>query len=284
MVRNAEWIREKLYPDMQLSLKVKKTLVQGKAQLQGIKVLDTYRFGRTLVLDDIIQTTEKDEFIYHEMMTHVPVFACRRPENVLVIGGGDGGILREVLKHKVKKAVLVEIDKGVIDFCKKSMPSLSNGAFNNKKVDIVIDDGAEYVKRHKSSYDVVIVDSTDPIGPAKVLFQKNFYKNVSNVLKKGGVMVRQSGSTMLQPEELIENYKILKGIFKYVSVYLISIPTYVGGFFSILFASNEVNTKNINIKSIQKRYKTSKIKTTYYNSEIHQGSFLLPEYVKRLTK
>lgn len=276
-----KWFFESLYPDIKLGLKVTKTIYRGKSKFQNIKILETPRFGTVLVLDGVIQTTSDDEFIYHEMMTHIPMFAHPNPETVLIIGGGDGGVLREVLKHKtVKKVTLVEIDKKVIEYSEKYLKSIAKNSFRSSKLELVIEDGAEFVKDKKGIYDIAIIDSPDPIGPARVLFQKKFYTDIYNALKSNGIMVRQSGSTFLQKEELRQNYKILSKIFPYNAVYTAAIPTYIGGLFSFIFSSKKVNPEKLNSKKIADRYQKLKIKTKYYNPQVHTASFQIPNYIK----
>jgi len=279
------WFFESLYPDIKLGLKVNNILYQKQSRFQNIKIMETPRFGTVLVLDGAIQTTTGDEFIYHEMITHIPLFSHPNPQNVLIIGGGDGGVLREVLRHKtVEKVTLVEIDKQVIEYSQKYLRSISKDSFSSSRLELVIGDGAEFVKGKKAIYDVAIVDSPDPIGPAKVLFQKKFYTDIYNILKSDGIMVRQSGSTFLQKEELKENYRLLSRIFPYTAVYTASIPTYIGGLFSFIFSSKKIAPSKLNIKNIRTRYQKAKIKTKYYNPEVHSACFQLPNYVKKFVQ
>jgi len=277
------WFFESLYPDIKLGLKVTHILYQKRSKFQNIKIMETPRFGTVLVLDGAIQTTTGDEFIYHEMITHVPLFSHPNPQNVLIIGGGDGGVLREVLKHKtVEKVTLVEIDKQVIEYSQKYLRSITKDSFSSSRLELVIGDGAEFVKDKKAIYDVAIVDSPDPIGPARVLFQKTFYTAIYNILKSGGIMVRQSGSTFLQKEELKKNYRLLSNIFPCNAVYTATIPTYIGGLFSFIFSSKKIDPSKLNIKNIKTRYQKAKIKTKYYNPQVHNACFQLPNYVKKL--
>jgi spermidine synthase len=273
------WSYETLYPDIKIGLKGK-LLYKTKTAYQDLRIYDNPRFGKVLFLDGAVQTTTKDEFIYHEMLTHPLLLAHPNPKNVLVIGAGDGGILREVLKHRIKKAIIVELDEEVITSSKKYLPSISKGAFSNKKVKIVIDDGAKFVAQTKEKFDVVIVDSPDPVGPAKVLFSKKFYTDIFSVLTKNGLMIRQTGSTILQPKEIGENYKILTKIFPYVTPQIAAIPTYIGGFFSFLIASKSINYDKIPFKTIERRYNQKNLKTQYYNPYIHFASTKLPNYVR----
>ncbi|MHC4873869.1 MAG: polyamine aminopropyltransferase [Planctomycetota bacterium] len=271
------------WENVTVSYKLKDGLHDSDTPFQAMEFVDTVEYGKMLLLDGIVQTTERDEFVYHEMMTHVGMFSHENPESVLIIGGGDGGILREVLKHSsVKKAVMVEIDQKVIDFSKQHLSQISNGAFDSDKSEIVISDGAEYVKTAKKKFDVIIVDSPDPVGPAKVLFTKEFYEGVASCLTKGGVVTRQSGSSFMQPDELKENYKLLKSIFKFNSPYVYSVPTYIGGLFCSQFSSNSYNPGKISMEEISRKFEKFDFKTKYYNPGIHFGAFQLPEYIKEI--
>jgi len=278
------WFYETLYPDIKIGIKGK-LLHKKKTAYQDLRIYKTPRFGNMLTLDGTIQTTTKDEFIYHEMLTHPVLLAHLRPQKILVIGAGDGGVLREVLKHKVKEAYIVEIDDEVIQTSKRYLPSISNGAFaKGKRVKIIIDDGARFIKDIKEKFDIVIVDSPDPLGAAKALFSKKFYQNIFSILKDGGIMIRQAGSTVLQADELKQNYRILKQIFPYVSVQLAAIPTYIGGLFSFLIGSKRINPEAVSYKKIEQRYNKLRLKTRYYNPQIHFASLSLPNYVRSLVR
>ncbi len=275
------WFYESLYPDIKIGIKGN-CLYEKKTRYQNMKIYSTARFGRMLTLDGAIQTTEKDEFIYHEMLTHPVLLIHPNPKKVLVIGGGDGGAVREILKHRVEKVYLVEIDKEVVDISKRYLKKICGNAFSDKRVKLIVDDGARFIQKTKEKFDIVIVDSPDPIGPAKILFSKKFYTNIYSVLNSKGIMIRQSGSTVLQKEELRTNYKILSKIFPYVSVQIAAIPTYIGGFFSLLAASKSINLYDFDIEKVEKKIKKIKLTTNYYNSHIHMGSLLLPTYIRRL--
>lgn len=276
------WFYETLYPDIKIGIKGK-VIYKKKTHFQDLRIYDTPRFGKTLTLDGAIQTTEKDEFIYHEMLTHPLFLTYPNPQKVLVIGAGDGGVLREVLKHKVSQVYLVEIDNEVIRLSQRYLPSLSDGAFTkDKRVKIIIDNGAKFIQKTREKFDLCFVDSPDPVGVARILFSKKFYKNIFSILTAKGMMIRQTGSTTLQPEELRQNYKIVKEIFPYLSVQLVAIPTYIGGFFSFLIASKKINLKRISYKRIRNRYNKLNLKTRYYNPEIHFASRQLPNYLRRI--
>jgi spermidine synthase len=273
------WFYETLYPDIKLGLKGK-LIYKKKTPYQDLRIYKTCRFGNVLLLDGAIQTTQKDEFIYHEMLTHPVLLLHPNPQNILVIGAGDGGVLREALKHKIKKVTLVEIDKEVIKLSERYLPSICRNSFNNKRVKIVIDDGAKFIKNTKEKFDIVIIDSPDPVGVAKVLFSKKFYENIYSILTSQGIMIRQTGSTVLQRGELRQNYNILKNIFSYLAVQLACVPTYIGGFFSFIIASKKIDPCKASYKKILSKYRNLKLKTKYYNPEIHFASLVLPNYVE----
>ncbi len=274
------WFYEKLYPDLEVATSGK-LLYKKKTKFQELKIFDTPRLGKVLTLDNITQTTQLDEFIYHEMLVHPVLLSHPNPKNILIIGAGDGGILREVLKHNIKKACLVEIDDEVIKSCSRYMPTLNRGAFKDKRAKIIVTDGAKFITSTKEKFDVAIIDSPDPISVATVLFTKKFYKDVFRVLNNNGLMCRQTGSTMYQPNELGQNYNLAKKIFKSVSIQLAAIPTYVGGFFSFIICSKKINIKNISFKKINYRYNIINLKTRYYNPELHFASRCLPNYIRR---
>lgn len=273
------WVDELLFDDFRQRFKIKKELFNKKSPFQKIKIFDSYRFKKILTLDNIIQTTEADEFIYHEMMSHVPLFLHPNPQKVLIIGGGDGGVLREVLKHPIKKAVIVEIDGEVIKACEKIMPAISGGAFQDARAEIIVDDGIKFVRDHANEFDAIIVDSSDPIGPACGLFSHNFYSDVKKCLTKNGVAIFQSGSAFMQPGESRDIFRVNKKIFPFVKLVLPAIPTYYGGFFALTLVSKAENPEKIKIDKISKRFNALKPKTKYYNPRIHFSSLVLPNFI-----
>ena len=280
MTVDAQWVGE-TWENIETRYRIKAVLYEEKTDFQHMQLVESVQFGKMLLLDGIVQTTEKDEFYYHEMMAHVPVLSHPDPKQVLIIGGGDGGVLREVLKHPgVEKATMVEIDPTVVAFSRKYLPGISNGAFDDPRTDLVYADGAAYIRKTPERYDVAIVDSPDPIGPAQVLFGKAFYADIDCILNPGGVMVRQTGSLCLQPEEQIQAYKILKDIFTHTHFYVYSVPTYVGGLFSSVFCAKSVNPDGFSIDAIKDKYVNAGIVTRYYNPGIHMGAFHLPGFFK----
>jgi len=273
---------EKLFKNVRAQYTVTKKLLRQKTKFQRMEVIETAEFGRMLVLDDIVETTERDEFIYHEMMTHVPLFTHPNPKHVLIIGGGDGGALREVLRHKsVEKAVMVEIDEAVVVASKKFLKKICANAFEDKRSQLIIGDGAAYVRDTKEKFDVVIVDSTDPLGPSMPLFGESFYKNVSRTLRKNGLVVRQTGSALLQPDELPLAVKHAKKVFQHVQPYVTAVPTYIGGFFTHPLMSHEDFSGRIRPAAVRKRFAQNPIGTKYYSPEVHAAAFALPEYIRK---
>ena len=284
MTEQVQWVSEK-WKNVETRYRIKAFLYEEKSEFQHIQLVDTHEYGKMLLLDGIVQTTEKEEFFYHEMMVHIPMLSHPVPKQVLIIGGGDGGVLREVLRHpQVEKAVMVEIDSNVVDFSKKYLPSINSGAFENKRAELVFADGAEYVEKTGGTYDVIIVDSPDPVGPARVLFSEKFYFHLHQRLNPEGIMVCQTGSLQIQADEQKQAYKVLKNIFTYVSFYVYCVPTYIGGLFSSVFCSANINPKNIRYDEIQNKVNDISLETTYYNPGIHIGSFHLPEFFKNRIK
>ncbi len=273
------WFTEEHNSSTRFSIKVEEVLFTGRSSFQRIDVLKTLEWGKVLVLDGLVMLTEKDEFIYHEMITHPVLFSHPHPEKVLVVGGGDGGTVREIVKHKeVKKVEVIEIDKMVIEVCKKYLPQVSQG-FEDKRVSIINGDGAQIIKKKKREYDVIIIDSTGPGTIGKVLFEKEFYKDVYKALKEEGIMVAQSESVINDPEWSRGVYRNLKDIFPIVQMYLSYIPTYPGGIWSFTLGSKRFSVKEI-IQS--QRWKRENIQTRYYNPEVHFASFKLPNFVAKL--
>jgi len=275
------WFYEKHIPGAGICLKIKKTLYSKKSKYQEVQILETEEFGRMLVIDGMVMTTERDEFIYHEMLVHVPIFTHPNPENILVIGGGDGGTVRELVEHRdIKKITMVEIDKDVIDASKKFLPGLS-GQLNNPRFKLIIGDGIKYVKSSTGKFDVIILDSSDPVGPAKELFSRDFFKNVYRCLKPDGILVAQTETPFMDKEVIKKTYKILKKIFPLVKLYFAPIPTYPSGMWSFAFASKKYDPLvNFDIE----RAMDKKFPTKYYNEDVHRGAFMLPEFMKRLVR
>ncbi|MDR1159214.1 MAG: polyamine aminopropyltransferase [Syntrophomonadaceae bacterium] len=270
------WVTEYQTPSMGLSVKTTDMLLLEKSEFQQVAVVQTIQFGKMLLLDGIIQTTETDEFVYHEMITQIALNAHPDPKKVLIIGGGDGGALREVVGHPaVEEGTMVEIDGLVVDASKKFFPHHSEG-FDNPKARLIIDDGIQYVKDKQKAFDIMIVDSTDPIGPAVELFSENFYSDAANSLNDDGMLVVQSESPFFNADIIKNVYKKISASFPIVKLYLANVPTYPGGLWSFTVGSKKYDPAEIN----NPRPKFEPFK--YYSEEMHKSSFVLPPFVKNI--
>ncbi|MDF2891478.1 MAG: spermidine synthase [Clostridia bacterium] len=270
------WLKEGQIADAAMTYKIKETLHTEKTEYQDLAILDTYEFGRMLVLDGIVQTTVRDEFVYHEMISHVPLFTHENPKQVLVIGGGDGGVIREVLKHpSVERAVLCEIDKRVVDLSVEYLPEISCG-LKDKKAEVFIGDGIKYVLEHKNEFDLIVVDSTDPFGAAEGLFNKSFYQSLYECLKEDGIFVAQTETPFYLPEVVKKVYQDIKNNFPITRLYMAAIPTYPGVYWSFTMGSKKYDPLTANINKIPE------MNTKYYHRDLHQACFVLPKYVKDL--
>ncbi|MEW6624383.1 MAG: polyamine aminopropyltransferase [Bacillota bacterium] len=270
------WFTEKQLPGLAISCLVKKVLHHEKSQYQDIKVVETDTFGTMLLLDNVIQTNVRDEFVYHEMIAFPALNTHKNPEKVLVIGGGDGGTIREVARHpRVKKATLVEIDGGVVEASKKYLPTIAAG-LTNPKVDVKIDDGIKHVKENKDTYDVIIVDSTDPIGPAVGLFSTEFYRDVYEALRDDGIFVAQTASPFFNGEMIKRIHQDLKQIFRLKSLYVANIPTYPGGYWCFTMGSKKYDP----LEAVKEEMPN--LNTKYYSPDLHFAAFVLPPFVKEL--
>jgi spermidine synthase len=273
------WYHETLYPELGQRFRIDKVIFEEKSEFQHVVIFENAVLGRVLALDGVIQVTQRDEFVYHEMMTHVPLISHQNPQDILIIGGGDGGILREVLRHPVRRAVMVEIDPTVVDMCAKYMPSISAGAFDNKKGEVIFADGCRYVKENKDKFDVIIVDSTDPQGPGEVLFTEEFYRDCAAALNPGGIMVTQNGVPFFQADELKGSIAKFRKLFQYGSCYVATIPTYYGGFMAMGWAAKDGTTGTIT-QTRRNAWQALGLTTQYYNLDVHQGAFALPEFIR----
>jgi spermidine synthase len=273
------WFSETLHPGFQQRFEISKILFRSQTELQDLVIFENPYFGRILALDGVIQTTERDEPCYHEMLAHVPILSHGAASEVLIIGGGDGGALRDVLKHDtIKRATMVEIDRSVVDMCAEHMPSLSAGAFDNARADIVIADGVKFAKETDRRFDVIIIDSTDPIGPAIPLFSDAFYADCRNILTGDGIIVCQSGVGFVQPDEARETYQRLDRLFNDAALYLTQVPTYAFGYMTLGWGANSDRARNTDAETIQARFDAAGIETHYYTPGIHAGCFSLPAY------
>lgn len=271
---------ETLYDAFGQSFRIDKVYYESKTEHQHLMIFHNAALGRVMVLDGVVQTTEKDEFIYHEMMAHVPLLSHGNAEQVLIVGGGDGGMLREVLKHAiVKQVTMVEIDNAVIDMAKTYLPNHSRGAFDDPRAKITIADGMDFVRDTEQRFDVVICDSTDPIGPGEILFSDDFYAQCRRILNPGGVVATQNGVAFFQLDEVRTTATRMSRHFSDVTFYSAAVPTYYGGIMTFAWGSNEPAVRNIDVETLQRRYDASGIDTRYYTPDVHKSSFALPRYI-----
>lgn len=272
------WLKEGQIENAAMTYKIKETLVRKKTEYQDLAIVDTYSFGRMLLLDGIVQTTIKDEYVYHEMIAHIPLFTHPNPKKVLVVGGGDGGAIREVLKHpSVEKAVLCEIDKEVINECKRFLPEISC-ALDDARCEIFVGDGIKYVHEHKNEFDVIIVDSTDPFGAAEGLFGGSFYKEIYDCLTEDGIFIAQTETPFYLPEVVKRVYNDANAVFPITKLFMAGIPTYPSGFWSFTVGSKKHDPETADLSN------SIDIDTKYYTKKLHKACFVLPKFVEDLTK
>lgn len=274
-----EWFEERLHANWRQSIRIKEVLFREQTQHQDLLIFESHDWGRVLTLDGVVQTTTADEFCYHEMIVHVPILAHGAAAEVLIIGGGDGGCLREALKHPgVARVTQVEIDQGVIDLCRTWLPTLSDGAFDHPKARVIIADGARFAAEAAERFDVVIVDSTDPIGPGAVLFTEEFYRDVRGLLKPGGILATQCGNPSIKPQELVDTQAAQTAAgFAAVSYYLAVVPTYVGGAMALGFATDDPAKLAQDARTLQGRAVPPSLR--YYTPEVHVASFAHPAWM-----
>ena len=271
---------ETLYDAYGQEFRVDEILHEVKTGHQHLLIFRNAAFGRVLTLDGIVQTTEKDEFIYHEMMTHVPLLAHGRVRDVLIVGGGDGGMLREACRHSaVERITQVEIDQEVIDMCRTYLPGHSQGAFDDPRVRMVIGDGRDFVRTTEQRFDVIISDSTDPIGPGETLFTESFYSACKGRLNPGGILVAQNGVPFHQMDEVKQTAERLRAVFDDWHFYIAAVPSYVGGAMTFAWATDDPNPRQTDLTELRSRFARAALATRYYNPEIHFAAFALPAYV-----
>jgi spermidine synthase len=269
-----KWIRDKWAPNgAAINIEVVKHLESYHSKFQKIDVYETAKLGKVFLLDDIIMLTEYDEFAYHEMIAHPSLHVHPKVKKVLVIGGGDGGTVREILKHSnIQEIHVCEIDEDVISVCKKHFPTLASG-FDDSKVKIFFEDGAAFVQKRKNEYDLIIVDSSDPIGPAEVLFQEQFYRNMFDALKENGITVTQSEGMFFDRETIRKLFTFNRNIFPILYYYFTMVPTYPSGSIGFSFCSKKYHP-------IEDLYTKKGISTRYYTPDIHKASFILPKFME----
>lgn len=277
------WFTERHTPNVKFSIKVDRQIYTAQSEFQRIDVFDSKEFGRFLTLDGYMMLTEKDEFIYHEMITHIPMAVHPNPKNILVIGAGDGGVIRELTRYPgVESIDLVEIDELVIEVSRKYLPTTAC-CLGDERVHIFCEDGVRFIRRCENKYDVIIVDSTDPFGPGESLFTKEFYGSCNKALRDDGIMVNQHESPFYDEDALAmqrAHRKIVES-FPISRVYQAHIPTYPSGHWLFGFASKKYHPVH-DLNSV--KWNMLGLKTKYYNTKLHAGAFALPNYVEEMLR
>ncbi|MBY0331026.1 MAG: polyamine aminopropyltransferase [Acetobacteraceae bacterium] len=277
------WVNETLYPAWGQRFRILRELARVQSAFQDIMVFESETHGRVMLLDGVVQITEADEFVYQEMLAHVPLLAHGVARRVLIIGAGDGGVLRRVLQHStVERAVMVEIDGEVIRLAKEHLPGIAGDAWSDPRAEVIVGDGIDHVRQAPdASYDVVIVDSTDPIGVGEVLFTDEFYANCARLLTRRGLVVNQCGVPFMQAEELRDTSLRRGRAFADVSAYVAAVPTYVGGFMTLGWAAKDAALRRVGVEEIRARAQAAGVlgSTRYWTPEIHVGAFNLPPYI-----
>lgn len=272
------WFTEKQTESYGITAKVKESYVREQTDFQDLAMIETLEWGTMLTLDDMVMTTVKDEFVYHEMVAHPALFTHPNPKHVLVVGGGDGGVIREVMKHPgVEKAVLVDIDGKVIEYSKKYLPTIAC-ELENPRVEVIVGDGYMHIHDHKNTYDVIMVDSTEPVGPAVELFSKGFYQGIYDALKEDGIFVAQTDNPWFKADLIQTVNRDVKEIFPIVRVYNANIPTYPSGLWTFTMGSKKYDPLTVDAAAIPE------LETKYYSPRLHHAAFVLPKFVEDLVK
>jgi spermidine synthase len=277
----SRWVEETFHPHWRVRLEADEILHEVKTEHQHLIIFKNRTWGTVLMLDGICQLTTLDEFIYHEMMAHVPLMALDEPRQVLVVGGGDGGVLREVLKHpSIEKAMLCEIDRTVIDTALKYYPEIPGATFDDERTVVVIADGRKFVAETDERFDAIIVDSSEPIGPSAVLHAPEFFADCKRALKEGGILITQNGLPFLFPDHLAETTQAFASLFDFVAPYFCTQPCYFGGPFALNWASDEDDHLDIGARRLAKRQRKRGIATRYWTPAVHNAAFALPAYAQ----
>ena len=278
------WYTETLHDGFRTSIQVRRVLFDSETAHQRLVVAESVAFGKLVMLDGVTQLTTADEHIYHEMLSHVPILAHGAVREVLIVGGGDGGMIEEVFKHAgIGHVTMAELDAGVIELSKAHLPELSNGAFDDPRLEIVLGDGRDFVAVGRdAAYDLVIVDSTDPIGPGETLFTAAFYADCRRILRPGGVIVTQNGVPFFQAAELESTMRAFGRLFSDATCYLAAVPTYVGGFMAFGWGTDDVAMRQTALTTIEERFVAARLDTRYYTPEVHRASFALPRAIGEL--
>ena len=276
-----QWLTEAWTPDARFGVRVREEVFSLRSPYQHIQIVDTFQFGRMLWLEGTVQASEADHFVYHEMLVHVPMLLHPGPRRVLIVGGGDGGALATVLQHPVEEVILVEIDREVVRAAQAYLQSFHHNAFEDPRVKLVYEDAFTYLENRHGPFDVILMDTTDPVGPAMRLFTQDFYGLVKQNLADAALVSAQSGSPWLQPEVVARNWRAMKPHFEHLALYLASIPTYPGGLWSFTLAGHGVRLE-APLPVLEERFRHLAGKTRYYTPQVHHAAFVLPPFVQAL--
>lgn len=274
------WYTETLHEGYRASIEVRRTLFDGRSGRQHLVIAESVRFGTVVLLDGVTQLTSADEYVYHEMLSHLPILAHGGVRDVLIVGGGDGALAEEMFKHAgIEHVTVVEIDPWVVGVSKRHLQDINHGSFDDPRLELVIADGKDFVASTGAQFDLIVVDSTDANGPGEALFQESFYKDCRRVLRSGGVMVTQNGVPFFQAPELEQTMRAFSRLFADSTCYIAAVPTYVGGFMAFGWGTDDPAIRKVPLDTIADRLASSGIATRYYTPEVHQASFALPRFI-----
>ncbi|HEX7082073.1 MAG TPA: polyamine aminopropyltransferase [Gammaproteobacteria bacterium] len=279
-MRDGRWFSETSTGGVRFSLEASKVLLHERTGAQEVALIDNDVFGRVLLLDGVVQLTTRDEFVYHEMLAHAPLLAHGTAEDVLIVGGGDCGLAEEVLKHEsVRTLTQVEIDPAVVELARQHLADVNSPVFSDPRFRLVIDDGAAFVEREAGKFDVVLVDSTDPIGPGAVLASRRFYAAVRERLAAGGLLVTQNGVPFLQAAELRRAIQNLASTFRHVACCAITVPSYFGGQMALAWSADDDTALSVPLETLVERFERARIDTRCYTPAVHKAAFVLPRFL-----
>ena len=278
-----DWFDETDAEDLIIRFAVDSVVIRERTEFQDLAIFDSPRFGRVLALDGIVQLTEADEYVYHEMIAHVPLLSHGQARRVLVIGGGDGGAIREVLKHGVEEVVMVELDRKVVEACREHLPSVSAGAFEDPRLELRFEDGVAYVAKCERPFDVILVDSTDPLpGPGEVLFGEPFYRDCKRILTQDGILISQFGMPFLYPELVRDARRRLALSFEDATFYIVAVPVFAGGYMAFGWACDSRSRREPPVETLAERLSLTGIETRFYTPAFHRAAFVLPRQIAAL--
>lgn len=274
------WYTEALHEGYRASIEVRRTLFEGRSGRQHLVIAESVQFGLLVMLDGVTQLTSADEYVYHEMLSHVPILAHGGVREVLIVGGGDGAMAEEMFKHDgIEHITVVEIDPWVVGVSKRHLKDINHGSFDDPRLELVIADGKDFVASTGARFDLIVIDSTDSTGPGETLFQESFYTDCRRILRRGGVLVTQNGVPFFQAAELEQTMRAFAKLFADSTCYLAAVPTYVGGFMAFGWGTDDPALRKVPLETLEERLVASRVTTRYYTPEVHQASFALPRFI-----